>query len=133
MKSLFVYIFGKTFYLYERIYADKDHPQYFSSSMIALLIILSASVLISLVLYQINPSLVTDFYDYYKYASVAILLLIWRFFHPERRYKWIIKDYKELSKSNKAQLGIITIVYVLVLLFVFFKIGDLVRAYNLGE
>lgn len=133
MKSLFVYIFGKTFYIYERIYADKDHPQYFSSSMIALLTILSIAVFTDLIIYPINPALITVFYDYYKYAAVAILLSIWWFFHPEKRYLRVVEDYNKISDKKKKLLGILSIAYVLIMLFIFFKMSNLVRAYNLGE
>lgn len=133
MRALFVYIFGKTFFIYEKIYADKDHPQYFSSSMIALLTVLSIAVLTDLIIYPIDPSLITIFYDYYKYAALAILFFMWWFFHPKRRYLKIVEDYKEISDKKKRLLGIVSIVYVLLLLFTFFKMSDLVRAYNLGE
>ena len=133
MGALFIYIFGRTFFIYEKIYADKDHPQYFSSSLIALLTVLSLAVITDIIIYPIDPSLITVFYDYYKFLAIAILFFMWWFFHPKKRYLKIVEDYKEISVKKKRLLGILSLVYILVLLVIFFKMSNLVRAYNLGE
>lgn len=132
MTSLFIYIFGKTYFLYERIYADKEHPQYFSASIVALLTTLSIAVLIDLIIYPIDPSLITAFYGFYKYMAVGMLLLSWWIFHPKRRYLKIVERYKQIGDKRKKLLGFLSIAYVLILLFIFFKMSDLVRTYNLG-
>lgn len=129
MRVLFVYIFGKTFFIYEKIYADKEFPQYFSSSVIALLTVLSIAVLTDLIIYPIDPSLITVFYYYFKYAALAILFFMWWFFHPKRRYLKIVEDYKKISDKKKRLLGIVSIIFVILLLFAFFKMSDLVRAF----
>lgn len=71
MKSLFIYIFGKTFYIYEKIYADKDHPQYFSVAVVAFALVGTITLLIDLAVYVLEPSINTFISPYYKYFSLG--------------------------------------------------------------
>lgn len=133
MKSLFVYIFGKTFYIYEKIYADKDHPQYFSASMVAFALIGTITVLIDFTVYSLKPSMNGVFSPYYKYFSLGTLLLSWWYFTPKRRYEKVVDQYNSMGKRKKRILAFISVIYLVGLVIAFFTMGNLIRAYNLGE
>lgn len=133
MKSLFVYIFGKTFYIYEKIYADKDHPQYFSAAVVAFALVGTVTVLIDFTAYSLMPSMSGVFSPYYKYFSVATLLLSWWFFTSKRRYEKVVDQYNNMSREKKRLLAFISVIYLTSLVIAFFTMGNLIRAYNLGE
>lgn len=133
MKSLFIYIFGETFFIYEKIYADKDHPQYFSASIVAFALISTITVLIDFTVYSLKPSVNDVFSTYYKYFSLSILLLSWWYFTPKRRYKKVVDQYNKMSQEKKRLLAIISVIYLAGLMIAFFTLGDLIRLYNLGE
>lgn len=133
MSILFKYIFAKSYYICIKFFKEREFPQYFAAGIFSLVTIMTVSVLMDLFFYQINPSLINFYYGYYKYASVAFLLFCWWFFNRNNRYQKVLEEYHQLSTKTKKVLSVVSIMYVIAILFGFFYMSNLMHDYNLSK
>lgn len=133
MMSLYTVIFGKAYFFCIKIFKEKEFPQYFAAGVFSMSIVITLSVLIDIVLYQINPSYINVYFEYYKYFSLGFLLFCWWYFDTKKRYLKVLQEYEKMSDNKRKILTVISVIYLLTILISFFQMSNVMREYNLGS
>ena len=126
-----VQILSRSYYLCVNIFNEREFPQYFASGILALVIVASITVLADAMGYITDPSMISSYSKYYKYFSLVSLLFSWWFFNRNKRYLRLIEQFNEMNITKRRILAVVSILYLTLLFISFFKMGNLIREYNL--
>lgn len=127
---MFTYIFSKTYYFYVRVFREEDIPHWFASAVLTLLLVINIVVILDVVLFIIKPEIIKDINVYYKYFALITLFGTIFYMHRGGRYKKVLKSFDSLSRKRNRTLGIISVIYISLLIGGFICIGELVRDFN---
>ena len=133
MMSLYTVIFSKAYFVCIKIFKEKEFPQYFAAGVFSMSIVITLSVIVDLILYQINPSFINVYFEYYKYFSIAFLLFCWWYFDNKKRYQKVLQRYENMNDKKKKVLTVVSVIYLLTVLITFFQMSNIMREYNLGS
>ncbi len=133
MLSLFSYIFHKSYFLCVNVFKEKEFPEFFASGIIAVVIVGTIMVFVNVFLYQINPSLINMIFEYYKYFSLGSVLFFWWYFGYMKKYVVFMNHFERMSNTKKRAMKVVSILYLILLLVLFFGMSDIMRTYNLSE
>lgn len=131
MRTLAVLLFGFLHSMYCKVYKEPEYARFFAASIISFIAVIVIAVLLTYLLFEINPLWSFEFYTYYKYFGIGVLLSSWWFINPITREQSYLKIYHGFGKRKR--LGFLTAIAVLVFVFfyLYFAMGDKLRALEL--
>ena len=131
MRAFYVAVFGILHNAYARIYREPEYARYFAASIISFLAIIFVAVLVTVVLERIAPTLVIDFYKYYRFFGVTAVLSSWWYFNPDDRVGKIMDEYRDIKISRRILYGVWLLIMTILMFALFFRLSDEIRDMSL--
>lgn len=128
MKDLYSYIFTKAYFFCINVFKEKEYPQYFAIITVTLIGVTNLYILLSLIEYVMLPNKFIPYEEYFKYFSLASVLISLVYFNYKKRYNKVLNRNKGLSIAKVRRLKVFSIIYLLILFVGFFALGALLRS-----
>lgn len=132
MKTIIVVLFAMLHHLYSKVYKELEYSRYFAASMIAVFLVIQSAVLATNLLFYFNPLWAFEFYTYYKFVGVGIVLLSWWYIDPKEKADKLLHLYSKVGKTNRIIILIGLIANFCIVFYLFFLMGDKLRELNIN-
>ncbi|MDE5423321.1 hypothetical protein L3073_13965 [Ancylomarina sp. DW003] len=130
--KLLEYIFYKACKFDDFICRDNEQwSQYYGSIIITLVISHSIFLVQDVFCYFLEPSILDTLNAIYIYVVMAILILTLIYVMHKKRYLQIVEKCENMSKNEKRQYGVFSLLYIVMLIIGTIWINELIRDYNL--
>lgn len=110
MKSLFAYIFVKSYYIYIDVLRLKDFPWAWGTAVVVIFLTLNIWSILGILEFFLFPNLF-DWISYYKYFAVSFLLISWLIVYYKKADETILQYYDAFSERKKKILRVLSLVY----------------------
>jgi hypothetical protein len=110
MKSLFAYIFVKSYYIYIDVLKLKDFPWAWGTAVVVIFLTLNIWSILGILEFFLFPNLF-DWISYYKYFAVSFLLISWLIVYYKKADVTILQYYDAFSERKKKILRVLSLVY----------------------
>lgn len=133
MKTIIVVLFALLHNLYAKVYRDIEYSRYFAASIIAVILVIDLAVFSTYLLYVINPVWAFEFYTYYKFVAVGIVLLSWWYIRPQEKADKLLYHYSKVDKPIRVIAWIVLLMKLCIVFYLFFLMGDKLREVYSGR
>lgn len=99
--------------------------------IVTLFVSLNLYLIMNVLLYYFMPDELDLIGEYFKFIITAILLLVLIYVRREKRYVQIMEKCKKFPKKKKNLYGILSLLYLVILITCNLWIGEFIRDYNL--
>lgn len=110
MKSLFAYIFTKSYYICIDIFKEKEFPFAWGTAVVVIFLTLNIWSVLGICEFLFFPNCF-DWISYYKYFAVSFLLISWLIVYYKKADVTILQYYDTFSLRKKKILRVFSLVY----------------------
>ena len=125
------YIFCKSYFFCKNVFREREFPQIWAGSVIAILLSSNIIVLLELIEFIMLPRRINIFYNLHPYFALIIWAITLIFIHVNKRYLKIIESCGIINKRKQVYYRVFSILYYLISVIAFFIMSDLLREYDI--
>lgn len=130
---IFKFIFYKAYLIAIRIFKEQEFPWAFGSLIVAICIVTSIVIMLELLEYTLLPLRVNMYGSFYGYFAIGFWMLVQIYVTRGKKYQKILRECQDIPEERRKRLGLISIIYIGILIVGFFGLGHLIRDYNINH
>lgn len=128
MKSFFVYIFAKSYFVCINVFKEKEFPFAWGTAVVVFFITLNIGVIVDLIEYFFFPNEFIHWNKYYGYILGFVLIMSWLFVYYYKLEKIILGYYEDIPEGKKRVLRLASFIYYAISIVSYFYVAELMRS-----